>query len=158
MTKEASNAGATTLELAAAGTAHAAVLAALHQDGFTTPWSEQTFAGLLAQTAVHGLIAGQTEPAGFILYRIVADEAEILTLSVGNHYRRTGLATKLLTSALNHAITRGAIVFHLEVAADNLAAIALYRAAGFVNTGRRSGYYARPGEAVDALLMAKTLS
>ncbi|MFU1477623.1 hypothetical protein ACM25N_07930 [Roseovarius sp. C7] len=44
-----------------------------------------------------------------------------------------------------------------EVAEDNAGAIALYRAAGFGECGRRKGYYRRAGGAVDALVLAKDL-
>ena len=45
----------------------------------------------------------------------------------------------------------------LEVAEDNAAARALYRAAGWNETGRRRGYYPRPGGALDAITLAKPL-
>jgi [ribosomal protein S18]-alanine N-acetyltransferase len=46
----------------------------------------------------------------------------------------------------------------LEVAEDNAAAIGLYKKNGFVETGRRKGYYERPGaNAVDALVLSLTL-
>ena len=45
------------------------------------------------------------------------------------------------------------------MAADNAAAIALYRSAGFEPVGRRAAYYARPdGPAVDALVLRRTLN
>jgi ribosomal-protein-alanine N-acetyltransferase len=47
---------------------------------------------------------------------------------------------------------------YLEVAADNDAAMELYRSSGFLGTGLRRGYYARPGgEAVDAVTLALKL-
>jgi ribosomal-protein-alanine N-acetyltransferase len=46
----------------------------------------------------------------------------------------------------------------LEVAADNGAALRLYRRTNFTQAGRRKGYYARPGgEKVDALVLARAL-
>jgi ribosomal-protein-alanine N-acetyltransferase len=47
---------------------------------------------------------------------------------------------------------------HLEVAADNAAALALYQRLGFAEVGRRKGYYVRKGRPpVDALLLALEL-
>ena len=46
----------------------------------------------------------------------------------------------------------------LEVAADNLAAIALYQATGFAKVGVRKGYYPHPDGAKDALVMRRTLN
>jgi ribosomal-protein-alanine N-acetyltransferase len=48
---------------------------------------------------------------------------------------------------------------HLEVAADNAPALALYQRAGFETVGRRRGYYARiEGPAQDAVLMRRALN
>jgi [ribosomal protein S18]-alanine N-acetyltransferase len=60
----------------------------LHQDAFSRPWSETEFAALIAQEAVSGFIAIEigrvtAPPAGFVLMRIAADEAEILSIAVG---------------------------------------------------------------------------
>jgi ribosomal-protein-alanine N-acetyltransferase len=46
----------------------------------------------------------------------------------------------------------------LEVAADNLAAIALYQATGFIKVGVRKGYYPHPDGAKDALVMRRALN
>ncbi|MDP3371055.1 MAG: ribosomal-protein-alanine acetyltransferase, partial [Brevundimonas sp.] len=57
------------------------------------------------------------------------------------------------------AATRGATRLFLEVAEDNMAALALYAGAGFVEAGRRPGYYARPhGRPRDALVLALNLT
>jgi ribosomal-protein-alanine N-acetyltransferase len=49
---------------------------------------------------------------------------------------------------------RGAGPVFLEVSAANAAALALYRAAGFAEAGRRPGYYRTPeGAALDALVL-----
>ena len=56
------------------------------------------------------------------------------------------------------AAARGAVRVFLEVADDNAAARALYARAGFVEAGRRPGYYAgADGERRDALLLALNL-
>lgn len=118
-------------------------------------WSERAFADLLAGTGVAGLMApGAADPVGAILIRTVADEAEILTLCVDPAARRRGLGALLTGAAARLAAAAGAEALHLEVAADNLAAQALYLALGFRPVGRRPRYYARPGGAVDALLLA----
>ncbi|MFP4275098.1 MAG: GNAT family N-acetyltransferase, partial [Paracoccaceae bacterium] len=47
----------------------------------------------------------------------------------------------------------------LEVAADNRAALALYRAAGWAEAARRAGYYTRAGALPeDALLLCRDLT
>ena len=48
----------------------------------------------------------------------------------------------------------GAETLFLEVAVDNVAALGLYTALGFAETGRRKAYYARAGgPAADALIL-----
>ena len=131
-------------------------LAALHARCFTLPrpWSADEFAALLAQDST--ILA--TRPQGFALIRVVLDEAELLTIAVGPEHRRTGLGRDLLSVAENAAMGRGARRCFLEVGADNAAAIALYRSAGYAESGRRRGYYRLPGQpAVDALVLSRQL-
>lgn len=132
----------------------AAALAGLHASCFAAPWSESEFAALLGQPGVVAL----AEADGFILIRIAADEAEILTLAVQPAARRRGLGRRLVESGARAACAGGADRLFLEVAEDNAAARALYAAAGFVEAGRRRAYYPRAeGPAVDALILARAL-
>jgi len=96
--------------------------------------------------------------AGFILCRVMAGEAEILTLAVRPRSRRRGIARSLVETALALAAqTAGAML--LEVADDNPGALALYARIGFKTVGRRAGYYARSGVAsVDAVVMRRALN
>lgn len=91
-------------------------------------------------------------PVGHALGRTVADECEILRLSVDPRRRRSGIAAALLDLLLKTAHEAGAHTCHLEVRAGNDAALALYRGRGFQVRGRRSGYYRNPTE--DAILLA----
>jgi ribosomal-protein-alanine N-acetyltransferase len=138
------------------GADHAGALAAIHTAAFDHPWDRAALADMLSASGVFAL----TDPNrnSFILVRLVADEGEILTLAVIPSARRQGLARRLLDHAVATAASRGAASLFLEVAADNAAAIALYRAAGFDAVGRRAGYYARSaGPPVDALVLKKLL-
>ncbi len=132
----------------------AARLAEIHAAAFATPWDAAALEALLDQAGVFVL----EQPDGFILLRAVADEAEILTLAVYPAARRRGLATRLVREGGIAAAARGAVRLFLEVADDNTAARALYAGAGFVETGRRPGYYAHPdGGRRDALILALNL-
>ena len=98
------------------------------------------------------------EPAGFLMGRVVAGEAEVLTIAVDPAARRQRVGAALMARFLGEAKARGAEVAFLEVAADNLAALGLYEGAGFAPSGRRRGYYHRPdGAAIDAILMQRPL-
>lgn len=129
-----------------------AALAALHARCFTTPrpWSEAEFAELLESP--HAFLV--TAPGGFLLGRVIAGEAELLTVAVAPESRRRGTGRALLQAFAEAARARAAETAFLEVAEDNAPARALYRAAGWAEAGRRRGYYHAPdGRAVDALIL-----
>lgn len=141
--------------LSAPGAETARRLADLHAQAFDTPWSVEAFAALLDQAGVFAMATAD----GFILIRVVADEAEILTLSVRPQVRRSGLGRALVEAGAVEAARRGAVRLFLEVAEDNAAARALYAQTGFIEAGRRAGYYAQAdGLATDALVLARDLS
>lgn len=121
-------------------------LAALHAQCFPhAPWTAETFEGLLAQRKTR--LFAQAE--GFLLATVIEPEAEVVMLCVNPAQRRRGVAAALLGAVKAEART-----IFLDVAADNAPALALYRAQGFTETGRRRGYYAREtGPAVDAVTM-----
>lgn len=145
------------LRLATGG--DAAVLAEAHAGGFDRPWSVSEFESLLASPGVFAMLARSgAAVAGFVLCRIAADEAEVLTLVTAPALRRRGIAAALLEAATSVARARGAAFLFLEVAEDNLAARALYAAAGWGCVGRRAGYYARGGGAVEALVLRRDLN
>ena len=100
-----------------------AEMAALHAHSFTTPrpWSEAEISDLLASPLVFAL----TRPGAFLLGRVVAGEAEVLTLAVAPEARRRGLGRKLLARFIYQARLRAAETAFLEVAAGNAAARAL---------------------------------
>lgn len=130
-------------------------LAALHVQAFAAPWSEVEFADLLQQAGVFAV----EEADGFILIRVVLDEAEILTLAVRPQARRIGLGGQLVGRGAVRAAQAGAVRLFLEVAEDNVAARALYERAGFAQIGRRKAYYAAAdGGRTDALVLGLDLS
>lgn len=127
-------------------------MAALHAACFTTPrpWSAQEFADLLANPTAFAL----TGPDSLLLGRVVAGEAELLTLAVAPSARRHGHGRQLVERFLAESLRRGAESAFLEVAASNRPAQALYLAAGFAQAGRRRAYYHAPdGRTEDALIL-----
>lgn len=129
-------------------------LAALHARCFAQGWSAAEIAGLLRRPEVVALTSPVASPDGFALVRTAAGEAELLTLAVVPEARRRGLGAALLARALATAAARHATEMFLEVAADNSAALALYRRAGFEQVGQRRGYYRDCADGlVDALVL-----
>lgn len=132
-------------------------MAALHARVFTVPrpWTRSEFAEMLQSLHVFAV----SRPEAFALVRVTADESELLTLAVAPEARRQGIGRELLLQSMQRAARRGAVTMYLEVAADNAPALALYRGAGFVQTGSRPGYYHAPdGRRTDALVLAQALT
>ncbi len=102
-------------------------LAAIHLSAFDDPWSASDIAALLRSPGVFAMraLCGRNA-AGFILCRLAADEAEVLTLAVVPGMRRRGAAAILLQQAMAIALAGGAQAVFLEVATDNPGAQALY--------------------------------
>lgn len=114
-------------------------------------WSAES---MLALITTPGCIVSHDE-TGLVLYRVAADEAEILTIGVLPGMRRQGRGRALLDIAAAGALAAGAGRLFLEVAAANRAAIALYEGAGFTWVGRRRRYYP---DGDDALVMVLNLA
>jgi ribosomal-protein-alanine N-acetyltransferase len=142
-----------------AGPRDAAALAALHGVSFRRGWSDGEFEALLLDRNVvaHRASVGRTL-AGFILSRLAAGEAEILSVAVAPAYRGRGLARQLLDLNLRRLAGLGAEAVFLEVDEDNAPACRLYRRAGFREVGRRGGYYPHAaGNAAAALVLRRDL-
>jgi ribosomal-protein-alanine N-acetyltransferase len=139
-------------------------LAEIHSAAFRRGWSGAEFESLLVQPGTHALIAsyrgafGRERPAGFNLYRLAADEGEIISIAVVPECRRRGVGRRLLEESMRHLYRDGARSVHLEVEDANQAAIALYRRMDFHETARRAGYYAQERQTPGgALVMLRQL-
>ncbi len=125
-------------------------MAALHAAGFARCWTEAEIAALLSRPTTLCV----TSDAGFALLQIIPPEAEILTIAIAHDARGRGHGRALLGQALLAASAKGCDTVFLEVDARNAPALALYRRAGFTQTGLRPSYYAHPdGNRSDALTM-----
>ena len=136
--------------------------ARLHAQGFAHPWSKGEVADLIVSPST--LAAAALDPVdgrlrGFILSRLAADEAEILTIAVEAASQGKGVGRALLSENLRQAANAGAKAMFLEVAKDNAPALALYGRFGFVKVGERAGYYRRKdGARAAAVVMRKALA
>ena len=124
-------------------------IANLHKKCFPNkPWAASDFADLKKSGCE--IIASDN---GFIVYRAVADEAEIITIGVSPDARRNGIAAAMLGIAEHELKKLNIKKIFLEVAQDNAPARALYAAAGYREIGVRPKYY----DGIDAILMEKSL-
>ncbi|WP_458524888.1 GNAT family N-acetyltransferase [Onishia taeanensis] len=155
---------------------HDAVVA-VEQAGQSHPWGARQLAEALAAEdhEVVGIIAGarasgQTDAEdarvapgtllGFAVLACLPFDAELQAITVAPSARRRGVARALLEGLIATASGWGSERLLLEVRASNAPALALYRGLGFIEEGRRRGYYpategVSPRE--DALLMGRGL-
>ncbi|HVL29588.1 MAG TPA: GNAT family N-acetyltransferase [Sphingomicrobium sp.] len=136
-----------------------AVMAAAFDPHFGEAWTRSQCAGILPLSGVMLMLARGDGGAvhGFSLLRTVADEAELLLLAVAPAAQRRGVGAALLNHFIDHGRARGVRRLHLEVR-DGNPAVAMYRAFGFKEEGRRSKYYCgQDGSQHDALTMARAL-
>ncbi|MFA5900799.1 MAG: GNAT family N-acetyltransferase [Hyphomicrobium sp.] len=136
-------------------------IAALHARLFDPAWDAASITSAIEHPASASFIAQVREPlilAGFIIGRIAADEAELLTVGVAPEWQRRGIGRRMVEGLARAARRAEVKRLFLEVAADNEAAGALYSSLGFIPTGGRKGYYQRPGGvSVDAYILSLDL-
>lgn len=138
-----------------------AALMAVERLCFTRPWGYLSFsAELAAETGYNYTAREKSETAdkriaGYLFFRVIADEMQILRIAVAPEWRRQGLAGHILDMGLRKALEAGAAASFLEVRASNIPAMSLYNGLGFRRIGQRPGYYPETGE--DALILMKNL-
>ncbi len=135
------------------------VLEDMHAGAFRHAWSEEDFAGMLSQGNIFGFIARPVgkpkQAAGFVLARLVAGEAEILTIAVSSAFQRRGIGRQLMEGVLRYLHHERAESLFLEVDESNVAAQALYRRLGFTQVGHRPAYYETEQGRSGALVLRK---
>lgn len=117
-------------------------------------WSAEQYRDLFASAPRVALILEQEEIVGFLIGRGIGPEWEIENVAVLGSLRRRGVGSRLVAEFVSLARESGASSIHLEVRESNLAARRLYEKLGFVESGRRKGYYQDPEE--DAVLCSLT--
>jgi len=125
-------------------------LADIHRDAFARTWSDADFASLIAGHGVSVIgirrqgLFGRRRLAGFVIIRVAADEAEVLTVAVRPGDRGRGYGRMLMEEALRRLYRERVAACFLEVDRQNRAAVGLYRSLGFVVAGERKRYYSEP--------------
>src|SRR5258708_33382958 len=127
---------------------------AIEEASFTNPWTREMYLAELRNPGVSYCFVARDEsrrPAGFCSFWRVLDELHINNLAVAPEFRRSGVASTLLTFVLAEGVRMGAQRATLEVRRSNDAARYLYERFGFTVAGVRRAYYTRPVE--DALVL-----
>ncbi|ACO01856.1 GNAT family N-acetyltransferase [Brucella melitensis] len=133
----------------------------IHAVAFHHGSSSDDFRSLIAQDTIFGFIARPqgkpNEACGFVLARLVAGEAEILTIAVSRDVQRQGVGRMLMDGVLRHLYQERAETLFLEVDEANIAAQALYRRLGFQKVGDRPAYYETANGRSAALILRRDL-
>ena len=112
------------------------------------PWSASDFMDLKKSGCE--IVASDN---GFIVWRTVADEAEIISIGVAPDARRNGIAGALILLMEQELKKQSIRNVFLEVSEVNIPAKKLYEKYGFLATGKRPKYY----DGIDAIIMTKEL-
>jgi [ribosomal protein S18]-alanine N-acetyltransferase len=124
-------------------------------------WSRDIWQRVLAEDQPSapvraGFVAEDGEGiAGFAVFSVAGDVAELESVAVRSSARRCGVGRGLCGEGMAWSRSQGAGAVELEVRASSAGALALYRSLGFAEQGRRKGYYHDPME--DAVLMVAFL-
>ena len=120
---------------------------------FSDAWSEAMLTDML-NSEFDSLWVLEIEPgevAGYINYRFLAGEGELMRIAVQPDKRGCGYSRHLMEMMEKDACEQGIEALTLEVRASNAPAIRLYRSFGFEKEAVRKNYYRDPME--DAIIM-----
>ncbi len=128
---------------------------ALECSVFPYPWSRGNFADAVASGYDCWTVRdADGELAGYYLLMYALDEAHLLDVAVAGKRQRQGLGRRLLYQIGARALGQGMESILLEVRPSNERALEVYRRHGYVQIGRRKGYYpAGPAGREDAIVM-----
>jgi len=128
-----------------------AALAELERICFSDAWSENIVRDLTDSSWDEVWVLEAETILGYINYRFIAGEGELMRIAVLPEQRGHGYSRKLMDVMMNAAAQNQITDLTLEVRAGNEPAIGLYKAYGFVEEAVRKNYYHNPTE--DALIM-----
>ncbi len=122
------------------------------------PWSKNMFLEELAHPFSHCFLLShqndghQDNPLGFLCFRNLGEESELLNLAISPDHRQKGLAKKLMEFYINFCYQKGVKKYYLEVHPQNIPAVRLYQSFAYQPTGRRKNFYQ---DKYEALLMER---
>lgn len=118
------------------------------------PWSKNMFLEELAQPFSHCFILSRKNnghkdsPLGFICFRNLGEESELLNIAVTPLHRQKGLAKKLMECYIDFSYQSGVKKYYLEVNPHNIPAVRLYQSFAYQPAGKRKDFYQGKYEAL----------
>ncbi len=132
---------------------HIKAAAKIEAATFSEPWREDSLALFTTDAYPSFTICEGDELVAYIGTSKALDELQILTVATTESARRKGYGKALLSTLDEYAKEHGIAQISLEVRESNIAAIELYRGAGYSVAGMRKNFYRFPTE--NALVMIK---
>lgn len=126
----------------------------IERRGYSFPWTEAVFRDCFRPNYRLWGIQITDSLVGYAVVAYMADEAHLLNICVSTGRRRSGLARHLLRHLVGEAARDGMTRMLLEVRVSNQSATDLYLAEGFVEIGRRPGYYPSSSGREDARVLS----
>lgn len=127
---------------------------AIDQASFSLPWPARSFQFELTDNPASRcwVVDLDDKVIAIMVAWLIVDEIHIATFAIHPDFRKQGIGKKLLLHTLKSAKAEGAVTSFLEVRESNIVAQEIYRKFGYVESGRRNGYYKDNDEA--AILMS----
>lgn len=132
-------------------------VALIEKESYIVPWTSEAFIRELNLTISRSIVAkvaadfNRIVVAGYIIFWVIDDEAELQKITIQSNFRRQGLASVLIKEMFNLLKAEKCRYCVLEVGSSNESAIRLYHKFGFSIKSIRRQYYSETGE--DALIM-----
>lgn len=124
-------------------------LAIIESVSFSRPWSRSALAEELQNPLAVFYVAEDEisrHAVGYLGMLHILDEADFTNIAVLPGYRRKGIASALISKAIEYARNHKLKRITLEVRVSNAPAISLYERYHFVKDGVRPNYYDSPKE------------
>ena len=127
-------------------------IAAIEAAVFARPLTRDDLVSLYRKPAFRGFLLAPDggPPPSYALFMTAGGAADLVSTATAAQAQRRGYAMRLLRESLRRLAVDEVT---LEVAVDNVRALALYAGLGFDEVGRRPDYYQRPAGRVDALIL-----
>jgi len=122
-------------------------------ESFFTPYSLSFFKEFPHTNNSFLFVAEKADQAigGYIAFSIKKSRVQLVSIAVGSHSRRMGIAQQLITSMMNMCFEMGVNTIYLHVSVMNFPAQNLYKSFGFSPVKWINNYY--QDEKEDALIM-----
>lgn len=128
-------------------------LVAMEQQATPYPWSRALFESCLQDDYLNYALRHDDQLIGYYFAQRVLDELTLFNITVAPEHQGKGYGRQLLLHMMQQARECACQQIWLEVRASNHSAIALYRSAGFQQSGVRKGYYQNAAGKEDAIVM-----